>query len=166
MWAERGCPLSSSCEHRSDLVAHARRHAIVHQLLLFCACEASHELNEIVNTQRSARSRCALTESLFSLGDVRRRGDGDEVDPKHEPSPDQPESFDSAGLSARRWLPSPGLGRLSMLAPKGRQERERGLDELRVRVLRLRRCGVLLAIDGVRIFARRGRYTEHRAVDR
>ena len=40
-----------------------------------------------------------------------------------------------------------------MLMPKGRRERERGLDELKVRVLHLRRYGVLLAIDRVRILA-------------
>ena len=51
------------------------------------------------------------------------------------------------------------------LLPKGRRERERGFDELRVRVLRLGRYGVLLAIDGVRIFARRGRYAERQGVD-
>ena len=77
-----------------------------------------------------------------------------------------PESFDSGGLSARRWLPSPELDSLSKFRSKSGRERERGLDELRVRVLRLHRCGVLLAIDGVRIFARRGRHAERRAVDR
>ena len=45
-----------------------------------------------------------------------------------------------------------------MCAPKGRRERERGLDELRVRVLRLRRSDVLLAIDDVRVLAHRRRH--------
>ena len=52
-----------------------------------------------------------------------------------------------------------------MLAPKGRRERERGLDELRVRVLRVCRCGVLLAIDDVPVLARRGRHAERWDVD-
>ena len=44
-----------------------------------------------------------------------------------------------------------------MRAPKGRQERERGLSELELHFLFLRRCGVLFAIDGVRVLPRRGR---------
>ena len=49
--------------------------------------------------------------------------------------------------------------------PKGRRERERGLDELRVHVLRLRRYGVSLAIDRVRVPARRNRHAERSVVD-
>lgn len=92
------------------LVAHARRHAIVHQLLLFCACDVIRELDEIVNTPRSSRSGYASINSLFSLGNLTRRGDGDEVDAEHKPSPDPPESLHSARLTAPRGGGFPVLG--------------------------------------------------------
>ena len=47
------------CERRPELVAHAHGHVMVHRLLLFCACDANHELAEIVDTQCSSCSRCA-----------------------------------------------------------------------------------------------------------
>ena len=114
------CPLFVSVP---DLVAHARGHAVAHRFLLFCACDADHELAEKVETQRSSRSRRTLTYSSFSLSEFASGGDGIEVDAEYKPSPNPPESIDSAGLSARGWLLSPGLSRLSRLAPKGRQER-------------------------------------------
>ena len=49
-----------------------------------------------------------------------------------------------------------------MLAPKGCGERERGLDELRVRVLRLRRYGVPIPLNDVLV---PGRDAERRDVD-
>ena len=52
-----------------------------------------------------------------------------------------------------------------MLVPKGRRERERGLDKLRDRVLRLRSSGVLLAIEEALTLTRRGRHAERRTVD-
>ena len=48
---------------------------------------------------------------------------------------------------------------------KGRRERERGFDELRVQVLRLGRYGVLLVLDSVRVPPRHDHHAERRAVD-
>ena len=93
------CPLFMSVP---DLVAHDHRHAMVHRLLLFCACDANHELAEIVDTQRSSRSRRASTDSSFSFGDLVSRGNGVEVDAEHELSPHPPESVDGGGQYARR----------------------------------------------------------------
>ena len=66
-------------ERRPELVAHAHEHVMVHRLLLFCACDTGHALAEIVDTQSSSRSRCASTDSSFSLGDLASRGNGVEV---------------------------------------------------------------------------------------
>ena len=84
-------------ERRPELVAHAHGHVMVHRLLLFCACDANHELAEIVDTQRSSLSRRASTDSSFSFRDLASRGNGVEMDAKHELSPHPPESVDGAG---------------------------------------------------------------------
>ena len=82
----------------------------------------------MVDTERSSRSECATTYSVFSLGDLASRGNGVEVDAEHKPSPDPSESVDRAGLTARRCIPSPGACRLSKYQPKGRRERKHGLE--------------------------------------
>ena len=115
----------------TGLLAHAPAHAVEHHLSL-PACDDGYGMDEIVDIQRSSRFRRASTDSLSSLGDLTTRGNGVEVDAEHKPSSDPSESVDEADLSARRWIPYPGLGRVSMLMPKGRLERERGLDELKV----------------------------------
>ena len=74
-------------ERRPEVVAHAHGHVMVHRLLLFCACDANHELAEIVDTQRSSRSRRASTDSSFSFGDLALQGNGVEVDAEHGSSP-------------------------------------------------------------------------------
>ena len=74
-------------ERRPELVAHAHGHVMVHRPLLCCACEANHELAELVDTQRSSRSRRASTDSSFSFGDLALQGNGVEVDAEHGSSP-------------------------------------------------------------------------------
>ena len=84
-------------ERRPELVVHAHGHVMVHWLLLFCACDANHELAETVDTQRSSCSRCASTDSSFSFGDLASGGNGVKVDAEQELSPHPPESVDGAG---------------------------------------------------------------------
>ena len=143
---------------------------MAYRFLLLCAGNAGHGLVEIVDTQRSSCSRYALTDSSFSLSDFASRRCGVEVDAEHDFTSNHRtyQNFDSARLTARRWIPRPGCG-------SSRCSRQRATENESVGLTSSKSvsCACAAAVSflpstvykqSLRV-ARSGRHAERRAVD-